>query len=199
MMIADKSDLEINIRQFAVADLKNNIKKYWSPKKDKPRFSDEDKNMMRNNLLDALIRSADNSKLSKLYCKIIYDVCAYDYPTNWPEIVPAATNRMSASENPSEIFGCCLALQQVFDNLQFEMHEKRKTLENIIPLVLPAFQTLISKLMGIYNAENAYILKPMLKIFYMCINLDLPENLQGFEVLSQWLTFLKLLIDSEMP
>ncbi|KAL4486098.1 hypothetical protein ABPG72_004032 [Tetrahymena utriculariae] len=200
MMIADQSDITIDIRQFAVANLKTNIKKYWSPKEDKPfRFSQEDKAVVRNSLMDALIRSADNRKLSKLYCKIIYDVCAYDYPTQWPNLITDATDRMMASENPSEIFGCCLTIQQVFDILQFDMSDKRKNIEDIIPIVLPAFQTLISKLMAIYNADNAYILKPMLKVFHMCICLDLPVSLQNYDVLSQWINFLKLLVDSEMP
>lgn len=76
--------------------------------------------------------------------------------------------------------------------------QERQKLEAIIPIVFPAFQTLISKLMGIYNIDNAYILKPILKSFYMCINLDLPVHLQGYETLSHWINFLKLLIDSEM-
>jgi len=33
--------------------------------------------------------------------------------------------------------------------------------------------------MGIYNADNAYILKPILKCFYMAINLELPACLQN--------------------
>lgn len=52
--------------------------------------------------------------------------------------------------------------------------------------------------MGIYNADNAYILKPILKCFYMAINLELPACLQNEETLSQWINFFKLLLDSKM-
>jgi len=52
--------------------------------------------------------------------------------------------------------------------------------------------------MGIYNADNAYILKPILKCFYMAINLELPACLQNYETLSQWINFFKLLLDSKM-
>lgn len=99
MMIADQSDLEINIRQFAVTDLKNSITKHWRPKKDKPSFSEEDKSTVRNSLLDALIRSADNSKLCKMYCKIILDVCTFDFPKAWPNLVELAIAKLNASEN----------------------------------------------------------------------------------------------------
>lgn len=34
MMVVDRSDLDINIRQFAATELKNSIKKFWKPKKD---------------------------------------------------------------------------------------------------------------------------------------------------------------------
>lgn len=128
---------------------------------------------VKNNLLDALIRSADNSKLCKMYCKIIIDVCAYDFPKEWPNLVDQAVAKLAGSETPNVIFGCLLALQQVFDNLQFEMEDRTK-LDAIIQVVFPTFQILISKLMGIYNADNAYILKPILKCFYMSINLEMP-------------------------
>lgn len=55
--------------------------------------------MVKNNLLDALIRSVDNKKLSKLYCKIILDVCAYDYPSKWPNLIETTVTRMNSSEN----------------------------------------------------------------------------------------------------
>lgn len=77
--------------------------------------------------------------------------------------------------------------------------EDRSKLDSIIQAVFPTFQVLISKLMGIYNAENAYILKPILKCFYMSINLEMPAILQGYDNLSQWINFFKLLLDSEMP
>jgi hypothetical protein len=76
--------------------------------------------------------------------------------------------------------------------------EDRSKLDSIIQTVFPTFQVLISKLMGIYNAENAYILKPILKCFYMSINLEMPAILQGYDNLSQWINFFKLLLDSEM-
>lgn len=108
-----------------------------------------------------------------MYCKIIIDVCAYDFPKEWPNLVDQAVAKLAGSETPNVIFGCLLALQQVFDNLQFEMEDRTK-LDAIIQVVFPTFQILISKLMGIYNADNAYILKPILKCFYMSINLEMP-------------------------
>lgn len=80
MMIADMSELDINKRQFAVTALKNSIVKLWKAKSDKPSFSEEDKSTVRNSLLDALIRSVDNPKLSKMYCKIFLDIGVYDFP-----------------------------------------------------------------------------------------------------------------------
>jgi hypothetical protein len=73
-----------------------------------------------------------------MYCKIILDVCAYDFPKQWPNLVDEVVGKLAGSENPNVIFGCLLALQQVFDNLQFEMEDRSK-LETIIPVVLPAF------------------------------------------------------------
>jgi len=76
--------------------------------------------------------------------------------------------------------------------------EDRSKLDAIIQAVFPTFQVLISKLMGIYNADNAYILKPILKCFYMSINLEMPAILQGYDNLAQWINFFKILLDSEM-
>lgn len=65
---------------------------------------------MKNNVLDAIIRSVDNTKLSKMYCKIIYDICAYDFPESWPNFVQDAVNKMNSSEIPNVIYGSLLAL-----------------------------------------------------------------------------------------
>jgi len=45
------------------------------------------------------------------------DVCAYDFPKQWPNLVEEAAAKLAGSESPNVIFGCLLALQQVFDNL----------------------------------------------------------------------------------
>lgn len=139
MMIADAAELDVNLRLFAVTDLKNSITKHWRVKKDPvpQQFREVDKTTVKNSLLDALIRSADSPKLCKMYCKIILDVCAYDFPDQWPNLVEQALAKLSVSESPNEIYGCCLALQQVFSNLQFEM--ERKVLDKIIPVVFPAY------------------------------------------------------------
>ena len=91
LQITDNAELDINVRQFAIANLKNNLKKYWKQKKaEDPCFSEEDKTTVKDNILQALIRSSLIPKLAKMYCKVIYDILAYDFPKNWPNFVENA-------------------------------------------------------------------------------------------------------------
>lgn len=53
--------------------------------------------------------------------------------------------------------------------------------------------------MTVYNAETALLLKPVLRSFYMCINIDMPRFLQNKEILASWISLFKMLIDSELP
>ncbi|EGR28805.1 hypothetical protein IMG5_168410 [Ichthyophthirius multifiliis] len=199
-MIADNNQLEISVRQFAVTNIKINIKKYWSQQnKNNFFFSDEDKESVKQNLLEALIRSVQISQLQKLYSKIINEVCSYDFPEKWPYLLENIVQKLHSNTNEQEILGCLLALKAIFDNYEFELNEKRKYLDTLIPRVFPYFQKIIIQLTPVYNQTNAHILKPILKIFFKCINLETPSSLQQKELLSEWIGFFKLLIDHQMP
>ena len=55
----------IDIRQAAAVNLKNFVQKHWREKKSVENFiiSQEDKLNLKNNVLDAIIRAADENKI----------------------------------------------------------------------------------------------------------------------------------------
>lgn len=65
MLIVDKKENPMPIRQAAAVALKNLTAKHWREKKNSDLFiiSPEDKSNVKGNILDAIIRSADEKKV----------------------------------------------------------------------------------------------------------------------------------------
>ncbi len=48
--------------------------------------------------------------MSKLYTKIIYDICAFDFSKDWPNFVENCVEKLKNSADEKEIYGSLLAL-----------------------------------------------------------------------------------------
>ena len=72
MEIVDEGSVEIPIKQAALMQLKNTIRARWKPKNEKESpLNVEEKKMIQNSLVMAVIRCAKIHKLIKLYREII--------------------------------------------------------------------------------------------------------------------------------
>lgn len=115
MMITDNQSNTINERQFAVTNLKTTIDSFWNPNSKRPKSLEQnEKNTIKMSILDALIRSASERKLSKIYESIIYAIALFDYPKQWPEILPNVLEKLKSSESFDELYGSLLVLLNIF-------------------------------------------------------------------------------------
>ena len=78
MEIIDDQSVDIPVKQAALIQLKNTIRARWKVKNEKEiELMSEEKNMIKNALVMAVIRCAKNHKLIKLYREIITIVVSH--------------------------------------------------------------------------------------------------------------------------
>lgn len=77
MKIADNSDISIPIKQGALIQLKNTIKKYWSATS--YSICEEEKQTIMGNLVMAFIRSSHTFQLIKLYREVVSAVIGFEH------------------------------------------------------------------------------------------------------------------------
>ena len=80
MMIVNDQQNSIQIRQAAILQLKQSIEKNWVVKKNKEVYviSEDEKLKIKASILDALIMTVDQPKLSVIYENIIHKVMEHE-------------------------------------------------------------------------------------------------------------------------
>lgn len=96
MVISDDVNIDINVRQSALVILKNLFYDECTQGKIMNR---DDYEIIKQNILEALIRSWGQKELTPTLREIIHLIAERDYPERWPEIVDCAVNNIN---NPSD-------------------------------------------------------------------------------------------------
>ena len=80
-------------RQAGAITLKNGIKHYWVKHPSfESAYSEADKTVVRDNILEALFRMAPDKQLRTMLAEALNQVAAHDFPERWPAL-PVAVPR----------------------------------------------------------------------------------------------------------
>ena len=79
MEIVDEQTLDVSLKQAALIQLKNMIEAHWNKKQDSLLLGIEEKNMIKNSLVTAVIRCAKVHELIKLYREIITIIVKHEF------------------------------------------------------------------------------------------------------------------------
>lgn len=96
-MIVDDVQNDILLRQSALVNMKTFTEKHWRPRLHDPtafQIPDEEKQTIRNNFLDAVVRCVTEKKLRSQYEDLMYKLTAIDYPQQWPDLVTNIVGRL---------------------------------------------------------------------------------------------------------
>lgn len=199
ILIADNKQNSFHVRQFAVSNLKLTVEQLWKPKTGTLAVSQQDKDTLKQNILEALIRSVDEKLIYQLYQEIIYTMTVHEYPNNWPQIIAQIIDKLKNQTDFAQILGSLLAFQKVISVYEFMTHEDRIPLNNLIIQTFPQLTALVQKLLSNYNNQTAIIVKTILKIYYTATNFDLPIPLSDPNQINSWMIFVKLIFDTPLP
>ncbi|CAA0242529.1 unnamed protein product [Arabidopsis thaliana] len=155
--VAANKDLSLGLPAVL---LKQFIKKHWRENEEAfeyPLVSSEEKALIRGQLLGSLDDS--HRKICTAISMDISSIATYDWPEEWPELVPFLLKLISDPSNTNGVHGAlrCLAL------LSGELDDKE--VPTLVPVLFPCLHAVVSS----PQSYDKYIRGKALTIVYSCI------------------------------
>ncbi|CAF2161085.1 unnamed protein product [Brassica napus] len=146
---------------LAAVLLKQFIKKHWRENEEDfeyPLVSNEEKALIRGLLLGSLDDS--HRKICTAISMDISSIATYDWPEEWPELLPFLLKLISDQNNINGVHGAlrCLAL------LSGDLDDK--DVPALVPVLFPCLQAVVSS----PQSYDKYMRGKALSIFYSCIS-----------------------------
>ena len=162
----------------------------------KPFISAEEREQVKAEIIDALLPESDAS-LRAIIVEIIRIFSEHDYPDNWPNLIPIFLNNIQ-SQNIAYMYNSLYALRKIIKRFEFKsIGPDREPLNNLISIIFPYLQVLISQLVENNSIEAALVLKICFKIFHSSTCYALPK-VQGIDV-NLWFNILAKILDKKLP
>ncbi|GLC37117.1 hypothetical protein PLESTB_000981600 [Pleodorina starrii] len=194
LRVAAEDSVDAGVRHMAAINFKNFVKRSWE-KSDMHESSQgasqqyiipgPDKEVVRQNILEAMIRAPHNiqSQLSEVFKIMVY--C--DYPEQWPGLLEALYGNLSAQDQ-LRVHGGLLALRLLARKYEFRDEEERAPLEGIIttafPLLLHIFRQLLA---APPSAQISGYIKLVCKTFWSATYMGVPAALLDRETFGGWM------------
>ncbi|KFK44558.1 hypothetical protein AALP_AA1G272600 [Arabis alpina] len=159
--VAANKELALGLRQLAAVLLKQFIKKHWRENEEAfeyPVVSSEEKALIRGLLLSSLDDS--HRKICTAISMDISSIATYDWPEEWPELLPFLLKLISNQNNINGVHGAlrCLAL------LSGDLDDKE--VPTLVPVLFPCLHAVVSS----PQSYDKYIRGKALSIVYSCIS-----------------------------
>lgn len=191
LRVAAEESVDAGVRTMAAINFKNFVKRSWEKSEHEtgsgPQYliPDADKEVVRSNILEAVIRAphAIQSQLSEVFKIIAY--C--DYPERWPSLLEALYGNL-ASQDQTRVHGGLVALRLLARKYEFRDEEERAPLDGIIgttfPLLLHIFRQLLA---APPSAQISTYVKLVCKTFWSATYMGVPSTLLQPEPFSGWM------------
>ncbi|KXZ43736.1 hypothetical protein GPECTOR_81g184 [Gonium pectorale] len=194
LRVAAEESVDAGVRHMAAINFKNFVKRSWEQSDSHESgqgssgqyvIPDADKVVVRQNILEAMIRAPHNiqSQLSEVFKIVAY--C--DYPERWPGLMELLYANLSAQDQV-RVHGALLALRLLARKYEFRDEEERAPLDGIIasafPLLLHIFQQLLA---APPSAQVSGYIKLVCKTFWSATYMGVPAALLERETFVGWM------------
>lgn len=178
-------ELPLGLRQLAAVLLKQFIKQHWQEDEEtfiQPIVSTEEKAAVRNLLLLAL--DDPHGKICTAVGMAIASIAHYDWPEDWPNLLPLLLKLISDQANMNGVHGALKCLALISDDLDDKLVPK------LVPILFPCLYTIVSSphiydgplrtkalsivysctsvlggMSGVYKSETRELMIPMIKLW----------------------------------
>lgn len=201
MQVAVAPQAELPMRQAAAIHFKNLVGKGWDPRREESaRLHEEDKKMLKENVLEALIQSPPTVQSQLTECVKV--MVAADYPTKWPELLPTLASYLN-TEDIARITGAVHVIMLLCRKYEYKDKEERKILTPVIeqtfPKLLQMLQSLIQMGDKRSDTQLAMLVKLIVKTYWSATYLDVPLNLMQPQSFGAWITCMHQIITLDIP
>ncbi|GIL84239.1 hypothetical protein Vretimale_15865 [Volvox reticuliferus] len=206
LRVAAEESVDAGVRHMGAINFKNFVKRSWEKSElheasqgasTQYIISDSDKEVVRQNILEAMIRAPHNiqSQLSEVFKIIVY--C--DYPDRWPGLMQSLYGNLSAQDQ-ARVYGGLLALRLLARKYEFRDEEERAPLEGIIttafPLLLHIFRQLLA---APPSTQISGYIKLVCKTFWSTTYMGAPAALLDRETFAGWMGALHTALSQAEP
>lgn len=199
LRLSIEEGVEESVRQVASISFKNSVRQGWEAEEEKPaQICDEDKSVVRSNLLEAIVRAPSKikSQLGECLKSIVYT----DFPDKWPDLLPAVLQNLTSQEQP-RMHGALYALRILARKYEFKDEMERApmntVIENSFPTMLHIFQAILAE--SNRTVEMAELVKLICKTFWSATFMSIPPVLVRDDQFVGWMTCLHTFINMPVP
>jgi len=198
MLIASQKDQPLPLRQAAIVQLKQLVERHWSENPKRFTITAEDKQTVKDNLLEAIINSVDEAKIAVNYEKILSKIADFEFPAKWPGFLEQVLGKLASGQSFNELYGALLIIKNLVGNYEFITDEDRKPLNEIVPLAFPLVEKCLASIVANpCEKDNIKVILQSLKTFYYACHLELPAYFQDPAVLNNWMAIFKQILEFE--
>ncbi|GFY57812.1 importin-7 [Trichonephila inaurata madagascariensis] len=202
LQVVMMNTVELPVRQAGVIYLKNMVAQFWQDKEQEPgkplifTIHEQDRAMIRDSIVDALVYAADLIRVQLAVC--VSNIVKYDFPGKWTGIVDKISVYLQMNDT-NVCMGSLLCLYQLVKNFEYKNSEERSPLNEAMNMLLPMIYQRCVQLLPDPSEVSALLQKQILKIFFALIQYFLPLNLITRDVFSQWMELLRNIVGRPIP
>ncbi|XP_028414621.1 importin-7-like [Dendronephthya gigantea] len=204
LQVVMSTEVQQPIRQAGGIYLKNMITQCWRDRDPKNCvdvempfvISAEDKNLIRNNIIEAIIHSPELIRLQLTVC--IGKILIHDFPEHWPT-APRTIHNYLSSDNKSSWFGALVALYQIVKKYEFKKAEQRTVLNDTMKEFLPLMYQRCASLMQDQSQPATEIKKMVIKTLFAVFQYHLPTDVLTEQNLPTWVQLYQAIVDQQVP
>lgn len=213
LQLASKGDGDIHVRMAAALALKNKVRHFWSletPQEGKapgdaarkppsnafPPMTEEEKDHVKNMVLEALMVETDNT-LRKILAEIVRSISDHEWPTRWPTLLPTLVSNISGSDR-LRVYNSLIALRKLIKRYEYKAGANRVIMYAIIENTFPPIQALLNNIREMNIIEAAMVMHVSLKIFWSAVMYELPAEAVKFDW-DFWFQFLAFTLEKRLP
>ena len=191
------SEIELN----AAIQLKNYINSYWKFTNNESYnkslifddekiiiISDEDKNYIRNNIIDSLIYiiEIENGKILKQLNQCIKKILKFDFEKIWHEEYMKKIINCFNSNNEKKIYSGIILFHQLSKLFEYEDSEKQNIYNNYLSQVNNQFLSFIIQCHDLNNIIQVQFIYKILKIFFKSFQSDITPIFLNDNIFQEW-------------
>lgn len=182
-----------SVLQAGAILFKNSLRKGWDSK----IISDEDKEVIRQNILQASVHAGERVKVHIETC--IFTILYADHNEGkWDSFIPSAMQLVQAADPQSNAAGVS-AIFNLTKCYRWGVSEtKAVKKEQIVTHILPHLHPIALKYINNSDPVSGYIVKTVLKSYSSMVKVKLPKQLQTNDSLMPWGTLFIQVIEKDI-
>ncbi|MEW5303971.1 MAG: hypothetical protein WDW36_006614 [Sanguina aurantia] len=198
LRVAAEEAVDEHIRQAAAITLKNSIKRSWETTDGTQQVSEEDKAVIRENLLESLIRSP--ASIRSQLAEVFKTVVVADFPERWPGLLQPLYNNLVGQEH-RRMSGALLALRIVARKYEYKDEDERGELAPVLVLTFPVLLHVFKQLLAAppASSEVPELVKLICKIFWSASYMGIPAILVERQQFVEWMTCFHTALTQPVP